>query len=113
VGKSISLNWPLRLEERQRTADGAGGFSETWVELGLLWGEVQARSASATEVTAGSTSLVRYRIYVRGAAEGDPKRPKVGQRFWNGAKVYVIDSVSENDPHGSYLTCWAREEVLA
>ena len=113
MGQQISLNWPLTLEERQRVADGSGGFSETWVELGMLWGDVRARGASATEVTAGATSLVRYRIFVRGAPEGNAKRPEVGQRFRNGSKAYTIDSVSENDPQGTYLMCVAREEVLA
>lgn len=113
MGQEINLNWRLVLQERQRVADGAGGYAETWVDLGTLWGDVQARGVSATEVSAGSTSLVRYRIMVRGASEGDPQRPQVGQRFRNGAKVYTIDSVSENDPNGMYLLCWAREEVLA
>lgn len=113
MGQEISLNWPLALEERQRSADGSGGYTETWIELGLLWGDVRARGASTTEVTAGATTLVRYRIFVRGAREGDPKRPQVGQRFRNGSKAYTIDSVSENDPRGAYLMCVAREEVLA
>ena len=113
MGQQISLNWSLTLEERQRTADGAGGFTETWIELGQLWGDVRARGASATEVTAGTTTLARYQIFVRGVAEGNPKRPKVGQRLRNGSKAYTIDSVSENDPRGMYLLCIAREEVLA
>ena len=113
MGAKIHLHWPLELEERQRSADGAGGFVETWVQLGTLWGDVQARGVSATEVSAGAMTRVRYRVIVRGAPEGDPKRPKTGQRFRNGAKAYTIDSVSENDPSGMYLVCWAREEVLA
>lgn len=113
MGRQISLNWPLTLEERQRTADGSGGFTETWVELGMLWADVRARGARSTEVTAGATTLVRYQIFVRGAHEGDPKRPQVGQRFRNGSKAYTIESVSENDPRGAYLLCVAQEEVLA
>ena len=108
-----SLNWALVLEERQRVADGAGGFSETCVALGTLWGEVQARGASVTEVSAGATSLARYRIYVRGAALDDPKRPRVGQRFRYDDRAYTIDSVSESDPSAMYLMCLAREEVLS
>jgi len=69
VGQDISLNWPLKLEERQRVADGSGGFSENWVELGMLWGDVQARSANATQVSAGSTTLARFQIIVRGAPQ--------------------------------------------
>lgn len=112
MARPVLLNWRLFLEERQRVSDGAGGFSETWVQLGQLWGEIQTRSVQATEVSAGGTSLERHRILVRGAAEGDPRRPLTGQRFRNGSKAYTIDSVSENDASGMYLLCWTREEVL-
>ncbi len=108
-----SLNWALVLEERQRVADGAGGFNETWVTLGTVWGEVQARGARVTEVSAGATSLARYRIYVRGAPKDDLKRPKVGQRFRYGDSAYTIDSVSESDSSAMYLMCLVREEVLS
>ena len=110
--RPVLLNWLLILEERQRVSDGVGGFLETWVQLGQLWGEIQTRSVQATEVSAGTTSLERHRILVRGAAEGDPRRPAAGQRFRNGSKAYSIDSVSENDASASYLLCWTREEVL-
>ncbi len=113
MGSDIKLNWVLRLEEKQRVPDGAGGFTETWVGLGKLWAQVASRGVSATEVTAGSTSLARYRIFVRGASVGDPQRPQVGQRFRGVNRYYAIDSVSESDPSGAYLICMAREEVLA
>ena len=111
--RQVNLNWRLTLEERQRVADGAGGFSDTWVVLGQLWGDVQSRTGLASEVAGGTTSRVRHRIVVRGAAEGAPERPKTGQRFRNGSRIYIIDSVSELDATGIYLVCWTREEVLS
>jgi head-tail adaptor len=111
--RGVSLNWPLTLEQRQRVPDGGGGFAETWVVLGQMWGEVHSRGVRATEVEAGALSRIRYRIVVRGAADGSVMRPKTGQRFRNGAKAYAIDSVSEMDASAVYLECWAREEVLA
>jgi len=38
------LNRKLELEAPVRTADGAGGYTETWAALGSLWAEVTARS---------------------------------------------------------------------
>lgn len=113
MGQDVSLKWQLALEDRQRIPDGSGGYSESWVPLGTVWAHVQARGVSATEVSAGSTTLVRYKITVRGAPEGSPKRIKTGQRFRNGSKVYTVDSVSESDATGLYLVCSARKEVLA
>ena len=111
--KQVNLKWKLALEERQRVADGAGGFADTWVVLGHLWGDVQSRSSSTSEVIGGTTSKVRQRIVVRGVAEGAVERPKIGQRFVYGQRVYAIDSVSEMDGSGIYLVCWTREEVLS
>ena len=60
MARPVLLNWRLFLEERQRVSDGTGGFSETWVQLGQLWGEIQTRSVRATEVSAGgvATSVI-------------------------------------------------------
>lgn len=107
------LNWSLTLEERQRVADGAGGFSETWVALGQLWGELRTRGVGDGAVAAGELHRVRYRIIVRGSAEGELTRPKTGQRFRTGNRVFDIDAVTEMDATGRYLIVWAREERLA
>ncbi|MEM6618561.1 MAG: head-tail adaptor protein [Pseudomonadota bacterium] len=106
------LNWPLRLEERQRVADGAGGFSETWVLRGNLWGDVVVRGVSEADAAAGEFSRVRYRITLRGAQEGDPARPRVGDRLVSGSRIFDVEAVTEKDATGRYLVAWAREEVL-
>lgn len=110
---SISLNWPLQLEEQQRVPDGAGGYSETWVGLGQIWGDIRTRGVAGGAAAAGELNRVRYRIFVRGAAEGAPMRPKVGQRLRSGTRAFEIDAVTEMDATGVYLVVWAREEVLA
>jgi len=104
------LSRTLVLEGPQRVADGAGGFVEAWVALGTLWAEVVAgagREVAGQEVTLTS---VPYRITVRGAPQGAPSRPRPEQRFRDGARVFHISAVSERDPGGRYLVCFAREE---
>lgn len=105
--------WRLALQERQRTPDGAGGFLETWVTLGTLWGEVSARSVGDGDVPGGEASRVRYRITLRAAPETSPARPRIGQRLAAGNRAFLIEAVSERDPAALWLTVWAREEVLA
>jgi head-tail adaptor len=105
------LNRALVLEGVVRTSDGAGGFAEAWTALGLLWAEVQPGSGSDTLGEERMLSAVPYRVTVRGAPVGSASRPKAGQRLREGARLFLIQAVTERDPDGRYLTCFAREEV--
>ena len=108
---SPELNRPLVLEAPLEVADGAGGFALSWSTVGTLWGEVTAgsgRDPAGIEIT---LATVPYRITVRGAPVGSPRRPLPAQRFRDGTRVYHILAVTERDQDGLYLTCFAREEV--
>ena len=111
--KDVQLTRKLVLEDAQRIADGAGGFSESWVSLGTLWADVQARTGRERDAGDLSVASVGYRITVRGAPEGAPSRPRPDQRLREGNRVFVIQAVAERDPQGRYLTCFAREEIVA
>jgi head-tail adaptor len=112
--KKPSLNRRLVLEEPQKVSDGAGGFTEVWIALGVLWAEIRAGTGSERE-TAGlvTVSTVPYRITVRGAPYGAPSRPKPDQRLRDGDRLFRIMAVTEREPSGMYLECFAREEVSA
>lgn len=108
--RAVNLNRLLVLESSDRVADGAGGFSELWSAVGSLWAEIApgaGRDTGSVEVT---FATVPYRITVRGAPQGSPRRPRVQQRFRDGARVFVILAVTERDGDGHYLMCFAREE---
>lgn len=107
------LNRKLVLETPQRVADGAGGFVETWVALGTLWGAVTVRSGRETAGAAMPLSRVSCKIVVRAALEGSPARPEAKQRFREGERIYVILAVAENDADARYLVCTAQEETVA
>ena len=106
------LNRRLRLEEVTRVADGAGGFTEAWVEKGWLWAEV--RSLSGRETTQGRAplSVQRYRISVRAAPMGSPARPRADQRLRDGARIFRITAVGEADAEGRFLTLQVQEEAV-
>jgi len=105
------LNRALKLEGAVRTADGAGGFTEAWAALGTLWAEVLPGSGSDVLGEERMLSAVPYRVTVRGAPLGADSRPKAGQRFREGVRLFLIQAVTERDQFGRYLTCFAREEV--
>ena len=92
--------------------DGAGGFTESWAPLGLLWGEVRSGGGRHGGDDLTAVSEVPYRITVRGAPGNAPSRPKPGQRFRLGRRVFQIEAVAESGPDGRYLTCFTREEVV-
>jgi SPP1 family predicted phage head-tail adaptor len=107
------LNRQLVLEGAVRSPDGAGGFAEAWVSLGTLWGEVTARTGRERLEAGAPVSTVSYRIVVRAAPVGAPSRPGPQQRLRDGTRIYLIQAVSERDPEGRFLTCFAVEEVTA
>lgn len=110
--KSVQLNRRLVLEEAQRVSDGAGGFTEIWLALGVLWADVRAGTGREREAAGLFTvSTVPYRITVRAAPHGAPSRPRPDQRFRDGARIFRIMAVTERDPQGMFLECYAREEV--
>ncbi len=105
------LNRALVLEEVLRTPDGAGGFTEAWSALGTLWAEILPGSGSDALGEERMLSAVPYRITVRGTPQGSRSRPRAGQRFREGMRLFLIQAVTERDQLGRHLTCFAREEV--
>lgn len=108
----VRLNRRLVLEEAARVPDGAGGFSLVWSAKGVLWAAVEALSGRERAGEFVTVSSVSYRITLRAAPFGAPRRPKPDQRLREGARVLRITAVAEEDADGRYLTCFAQEEVL-
>lgn len=107
------LDRRMVLETPTRVADGAGGFALTWTIRGVLWAALKpgtGREAAGEEVVIAQTP---YRIVVRGAPVGSEARPKPEDRLRDGARVFTLLAVTEADPRGQFLTCFAREEVAA
>ena len=105
------LNRKLVLETPERISDGAGGFVVDWQVLGTLWAQVTARVGRETSLGEAPISTMSYRIVVRATPYGAPDRPKPEQRFRDGARLFLIRAVAEEDSDGRYLTCFATEEM--
>jgi head-tail adaptor len=112
--KTVALNRKLVLEAPVRSSDGAGGYVETWEQLGTLWGEVRPRAGRMTsDSDAGALSVAAFQVTVRGAPAGHPARPLAGHRFRMGPRVFRIASVTEDEPNIRYLLCHCTEEVAS
>jgi SPP1 family predicted phage head-tail adaptor len=101
----------LVLEAPDRVPDGAGGYVETWVARGTLWGEVTLRGAGR-EVDA-TASRLNLKVTIRAVPQGSPARPSAAMRFRDGARLYRIEAVTEADATGRHLVCFATEETGA
>ena len=108
----VTLTRKLQLQEVTRQPDGAGGYTENWDVLGTLWADIRGCTGREREVTAATISYVPYRVIVRAAPVGSAARPRAGQRFVEGARVFRIEAVSDADAQGLYLACFTKEEVL-
>lgn len=108
--KPVRLRRLLALEAAMKVADGAGGFSLVWTEVGKMWGEVLPASGREQGVEEVVLSSVPYKITVRAAPPSSDRRPVAGQRFRDGARRFGIVAVTERDDSGLYLTCFVREE---
>lgn len=105
------LNRKLMLEDPQRSQDGGGGYHESWTALGVLWAQMSALSGRTSGQEGGSLSLQRYRIILRATPQEAASRPRPGQRFREGSRLFRIEAVNEADPKGHYLACFCLEEV--
>jgi head-tail adaptor len=102
----------LVLEAPERAPDGGGGYAAVWLARGVLWAEMRAGSGRAAAGEEAALGLAPWRITVRAAPEGSAARPRAGQRFREGGRVFDILAVTERDAGGRYLDCAAREEVV-
>jgi len=107
------LTRKLVLEEAARAADGAGGHRLVWQVKGRIWAEVTAGTGVERAGEFVRLASVPYTIVVRAAPVGHASRPKPEQRFREGTRLFRILAVADRDPEGHYLTCFAREEVVA
>ena len=107
------LNVPLVLESPVRQGDGMGGHRVTWQAIGKLWAEMRSGAGRERNGQAGAESVVGWRITVRAAVHGDPRRPRPDQRLRLGSRLFRIEAVAESDATGRYLLCFAREEDQA
>lgn len=99
-----ALRTELSLEESQPAADGLGGFSEVWVEIATVFGQIDpiiARDEFGADQTLESVS---HRITVRW--RGDLKS---GMRFAKLARRFDILTAHDPDESRRYLVCRVKE----
>jgi head-tail adaptor len=78
------------------------------VAEGVLWGEIEPRSAREPAIAERPTARVTHRMTLR-REPGEARRPRPDQRLRLGGRVFAIHGVAEDDPSGATLTLWVEE----
>ena len=84
------LTVPVVLESAVRVDDGMGGHVVQWRPLGVLHAQMRAGGGAERAGEVGPDSVVGWRITVRGARPGDPRRPQAGQRLRLGPACFAL-----------------------
>lgn len=101
------LRHRLTLEAPQTVPDGAGGSTNTWAELAILWAEIRASTGFEREAADRTTATVSHTITIRARTDIAPE-----QRFRKGARVFLIRAVFDPTGRGRFLTCLCDERDL-
>jgi SPP1 family predicted phage head-tail adaptor len=99
-----ALRHELALEAVALTADGAGGHTQTWSEVGTVFAMIEPVTASATFGADQTLETVTHRVTLR-------HRPGVasGMRFTGNGRSFDIVTVHDPDETGRYFVCRTRE----
>jgi head-tail adaptor len=100
------------LERAVTTPDGAGGFATAWEVVCVHWAEFRLGAGRARQgAEAVPLGAVDWRLYLRALPVGHLARPEPGMRFREGARVFPVLAVAEDDARGRWMVCFTREEV--
>ena len=101
------LRVELALEEATQAPDGAGGFTESWTEVALVFAEVEPLAARDRFGAGQTLEEVSHRVTMRHRAD-----VRSGMRLVRGGRRFLIATVHDPDESGRYLVCNVREEGL-
>lgn len=99
------LRSELALEAMTPVPDGAGGYAESWSEIGLVFARIEPVQARERFGAGQTLEEVTHRITLR--QRGDIAS---GMRFRRGARIFAILTVHDPDETERYLVCRVREE---
>lgn len=87
------------------TPDGLGGAGLAFAVAGELWGAIRTAAAPA-EIADRPGAVRTHRVTLRAPAAVTP-----GDRLRLGARLLLVEAVSDEDGRGRWLTCRCREET--
>ncbi|MFE7159155.1 phage head closure protein [Streptomyces sp. NPDC057636] len=81
-----------------RTADGMGGWEETWAQVGTVRARISQPSATERTLADQATARLTHVAYL--SADADVRR---NDQLRLGARVFTVSAVFEPSEPGTYL----------
>lgn len=100
-----ALRTELALEKAEGMPDGAGGHTESWIEIATVLAHVEPVSARAFFGADQRMKAVTHRITMRSRADVAP-----GMRFRRQGRHFHVLTTHDPDETGRYVVCTARED---
>jgi SPP1 family predicted phage head-tail adaptor len=96
-----TLNRRAKLMRKAHTADGGGGFVESWESCATVWASLEALGGSEADACDAPGTKARYRIVIRRTDVA------AGQRVAIGSRRFDIVAVADEGPQAPTvaLTC--------
>lgn len=98
------LSVRLNLQRDSEPADGAGGYSTSFVTVADVWAQISPVSADAASRAATFNNDITHVITVRWRND-----LAAGMRFRKGARVFEIRAVHDPDETARFLQCHCLE----
>lgn len=102
-----ALRHRLTLERLVRTADGAGGFAESWAVEATVWGRLRPLSGGEATESGRLVGRHAYEITIRYLGGIDPS-----MRFRMGGRIFEIESIENAGERGRWLRAVCAERDL-
>lgn len=101
------LRQRLSIEQPQRTGDGGGGASETWVGIGEVWARVRPLSGEERADADALAGVVSHEVVIRYRTDLAPE-----MHFRRGERLFDIRAVLDLDDNRRFLRCLVEEREL-
>ena len=88
-------------------SDGAGGFTETWMEVATVWAAVQPNGGSEAVESGRLAGRVSHTVSLRYREGVTP-----AMRFRMGTRVFHILAAIDEDERRRWLRCFCEERDL-
>jgi SPP1 family predicted phage head-tail adaptor len=98
------LRHEMQLETQIRTADGSGGFTESWQAVATVFAHIEPVSAAQSFIGAQDREAVTHRITMRHRTN-----VKSGMRLAKGGRHFRLVTVRDPDETGRFLLCLTEE----
>lgn len=99
------MRFQVGIEEPQATPDGAGGYSEGWIEIAKVFAKIEPLTARDEYGAAQTLEEVSHRITIRFREDVES-----GMRLRRGARLFDILTVHDPDETGRYLVLRTKEK---